>query len=126
MKNLFYEGGPLFMGMLTVVLIILIAWTVYHFLPVILKKEVDSVKLKSRLKHIKTIGTFALITGILGQLIGLISAFDAVEAAGGVSQAMLMGGLKVSMITTIYGVFIFMISLILWFIVDNIIPKKSE
>lgn len=126
MKNLFYEGGPLFMGMLTVVLIILIAWVAYHFLPVLFKKEADSVKSKSHLKHIKTIGTFALITGILGQLIGLISAFDAVEAAGGVPMAMLMGGLKVSTIPTVYGIFIYMISLILWFVVDVIITKTTE
>ncbi len=126
MKNLFFEGGPLFMGILTVVLIIMVAWAVYHFLPVLLKKEADLVKSKSRLKHIKTIGTFALITGILGQLIGLISAFDAIEQAGGVQQGILAGGLKVSTIPTIYGIFIFMISLILWFVVDIIITKTTE
>ena len=114
------------MGILTVVLIIMVAWAVYHFLPVLLRKEADSVKSKSRLKHIKTIGTFALITGILGQLIGLISAFDAIEQAGGVQQGILAGGLKVSTIPTIYGILIYMISLMLWFVVDNIITKSSE
>jgi biopolymer transport protein ExbB/TolQ len=126
MKNLFFEGGPLFMGILTVVLIIMVAWAVYHFLPVLLKKEADSVKSKSRLKHIKTIGTFALITGILGQLIGLISAFDAIEQAGGVQQGLLAGGLKVSTIPTIYGILIYMISLMVWFVVDNILTKSTE
>jgi biopolymer transport protein ExbB/TolQ len=114
------------MGILTGVLIILVAWTIYHFLPVLLQKKMNPEKSRSRLKHIKTIGTFGLITGITGQLIGLISAFDAVEAAGGVPPALLMGGLKVSMITTLYGIFIFMFSLILWFVVDSIITKKTE
>ena len=126
MKNLFFEGGPLFMGILTVVLIILIAWVAYHFLPALFKKEADSVKSKSRLKHIKTIGTFALITGILGQLIGLISAFDAIEQAGGAQGGILAGGRKVSTIPTVYGILIFMISLILWFISDFIVTTKSE
>lgn len=126
MKNLFYEGGPQFMSILTVILIIMVAWCVYHFLPVLLKQEKDLVKSKSRLKHIKTIGTFALITGILGQLMGLIGAFDAIELAGGVAQGLLAGGLKVSTIPTIYGILIYMISLILWFVVDNMITKKTE
>ena len=126
MKSLFYEGGPLFMGILTIVLIVMVAWTIYHILPVLLNKEVHFVKKASKLKHIKTIGTFALITGILGQLIGLISAFDAIEQAGGVHGGLLAGGLKVSTIPTVYGILIFMISLILWFAVDNIITKATE
>jgi biopolymer transport protein ExbB/TolQ len=91
-----------------------------------LKKKEDLVKSKSRLKHIKTIGTFALITGILGQLIGLIGAFDAIELAGEVQQGILAGGLKVSTIPSIYGILIYMISLIMWFVVDIIIIKKTE
>ncbi len=107
-------------------LILLIAWTAYHSMPVILKKEFDYAKLKSRLKHIKTIGTFALVTGILGQLIGFYGAFEAIETAGDISPSLLMGGLKVSMITTLYGFFIYLFSLLVWFIMDLIIPKKSE
>ena len=126
MKNLFYEGGPLFMGILSVILILMTAWAIYHFLPVLLKKETNVTKTRLRLKHIKTIGTFGLVTGILGQLVGLTAAFDAVEQAGNVAPAVLMGGLKVSMIVTIYGVLIYLISLILWFVFDFILTKKSE
>ena len=126
MKNLFYMGGPLFMGILTAILIIMVAWTVYHLIPVISQKEVNISKSKSKLKHIKTIGTFGLVTGILGQLIGLYQAFDVLEKMGNVSQSLLAGGLKVSMITNLYGIFIFLFSLILWFISDFIITKKSE
>lgn len=126
MKNLFYMGGPLFMGILTAILIIMVAWTVYHLIPVISQKEVNISKSKSKLKHIKTIGTFGLVTGILGQLIGLYQAFDVLEKMGNVSQSLLAGGLKVSMITNLYGIFIFLFSLILWFISDFIISKKSE
>ncbi len=124
MKNLFYEGGPLFMGILTVILILMAAWAIYHFLPVLLKKEINVSKTRLRLKHIKTIGTFGLVTGILGQFVGLTAAFDAIQQAGNVAPAILMGGLKVTMITPIYGILIFLISLILWFISDFILSKK--
>ena len=126
MKQLFYEGGPMFMGILTALLIIMVAWGIFHFLPVLIKKEYNLAKTKSLLKHIKTIGTFALVTGILGQLIGLYNAFSVVEQMGGVSPAMLMGGLRVSMITTFYGIFIFLVSLLLWFILDYIATRKSQ
>ena len=126
MKDLFYMGGPLFMGLLTGLLILLVAWSLYHFLPVVVKKSVEVSKSRSKLKHIKTIGAFALVTGILAQLIGLYSAFAAIEEMGGVSPAMLMGGLKVSMITTFYGIVIYLLSLLLWFVFDFIVSKKSD
>ena len=124
--KLFYEGGPLFMGILTFVLIAMVAWAIYHFLPVLLKKDVNPAKTRSKLKHIKTIGSFGMVTGILGQLIGLISAFDVIEREGNISQSLLAGGLKVSTIPTVYGLLIFLFSLLIWFILDNVVTKKSE
>jgi hypothetical protein len=126
MKNLFYMGGPLFMGILTAILIILVAWAVYHLLPVLTGKEINLSNSKSKLNHIKTIGTFALIFGILGQLIGLYQAFSILEEMGNISQSLLAGGLKVSMIPTLYGIVIFILSLLLWFISDFIVTKKTE
>lgn len=93
MLDYFYMGGPLFMGMLTLILIALVVAAV-------LKKDV------------KEIGLLALALGILGQLIGLMGAFEGIEAMGGVSQSILVGGLKVSSITSIYGLLIYIVSLI--------------
>lgn len=114
------------MGVLTAVLIIMVAWAVYHFLPVLLKKDLNIEKTRARLKHIKTIGSFALVTGILGQLIGLYMAFSAIEQAGDISPSLMMGGLKVSMITTLYGILIFLLSLLLWLVLDLVATQKSE
>ena len=60
---------------------------------------------------LKEFGLAALAFGFLGQLIGLLGAFEAIEAAGGVSQSILAGGLKVSSITSIYGLMIYCTSL---------------
>ena len=92
--NYFYMGGPLFMGMLTLIFIALIVAAVLK-------------------KGVKEIGLLALAMGFLGQLIGLMGAFEGIEAMGGVSQSMLAGGLKVSSITSIYGLLIYIISLII-------------
>ena len=93
MLDYFYMGGPLFMGMLTLIFIALIVTAVLK-------------------KGVKEIGLLALAMGFLGQLIGLMGAFEGIEAMGGVSQSMLAGGLKVSSITSIYGLLIYIISLI--------------
>ena len=114
------------MGILTIVLIVMTAWAVYHFLPVLLKKEVAAVKTRAQLKHIRTIGSFALIFGVFSQLIGLYQAFDVIEEMNGISTALLMGGLKVSMIPTFYGIVIFMLSLILWIILDYVASQKVD
>ncbi|WP_167618304.1 MotA/TolQ/ExbB proton channel family protein [Maribellus sediminis] len=126
MRNLFYEGGPLFMGIVTAVFIIMVVWAIFHFLPVLTKKEFDPVKTADRLKHIKTIGTLAMVLGILGQLIGLMSAFDVIERVGDISPSLVAGGLKVSTIPTVYGILVFIISLIIWIILDYIVSKKNS
>ena len=95
MLDLFYAGGTLFMTLLTILLIgvIVCFWKFPNW--------------------VKEIGLLALSIGILGQIIGLYGAFKAIELSGEVSQQIMVGGLKVSSITTIYGVLIYILSLIL-------------
>ncbi|HMC00228.1 MAG TPA: MotA/TolQ/ExbB proton channel family protein [Flavobacteriaceae bacterium] len=95
MIDLFYEGGPLFMVILTILLLGVI---------------VSFWKFK---EWIKEIGLLALSIGILGQIIGLYGVFKGIEQMGQVSQEMMVGGLKVSSISTIYGLIIYIISIIL-------------
>ena len=94
MIDLFMMGGPLFMGILTVVFLLMIVAGV-------------------RNSGEKELGLLALAVGFLGQLIGLFGAFEGIEQMGGVSQAMLAGGLKVSSITSIYGLLIYIVSLLI-------------
>jgi len=58
------------------------------------------------------------VVGILGQLLGLYQAFSVIEAAGAISSAILAGGLKVSMIPTLYGIVIFLLSYVIWLGLD--------
>ncbi|WP_370089559.1 MotA/TolQ/ExbB proton channel family protein [Ekhidna sp.] len=108
MIELFHMGGMLFMSILTIELL-----AVGFFVMRCLKKS-DSFE--GDLKLVKSTGLLAAITGILGQLIGLFSAFEAIQQMGSVSPAMLAGGIKVSMITTIYGVIIYLLSIVLYLI----------
>ncbi len=97
------EGGPYFMYPALLILIVIIILIVKGFLN--LKKE-DS----RTISLISSIGLFALIWGIFGQLLGLFQAFDYIQVSGEVPATVLAGGIKVSMISTIFGVIIFLIS----------------
>jgi len=71
----------------------------------------STLKFKSSLSLVKQAGLFSAVMGLLGQMIGLYNALKAIEEMGNVSQSMLVGGLRVSSITTIYGLIVFAIAL---------------
>ncbi len=125
MKDIFHMGGPLFMGILTILFVLMLAYSVISLISIITKGDDDPLKVRSRLPHIKAIGLFALITGILGQLIGLYEAFAAIERAMDISPSIMAGGLKISMITTLYGILIYLISILIWIILDLWASKKG-
>ena len=94
------------MSILTILLIGVLGATVLYWT----KKEASS----KDLNLIKSVGLLAVVVGVLGQMIGLFSAFEAIEQMGSVSPQMLAGGLKVSSITTIYGLIIYTVSILLF------------
>ena len=111
-------GGSLFMSILTILLVIIVAVSVYFAISIANGKAKDKANFKHLLKYVKSLGLFTMITGILGQLIGLFSAFTAIEAAMDISPSIIAGGLKISLITTLTGIVIYLISIAIWFVLD--------
>jgi len=97
------EGGPFFMYPILIILIIIIILTVKG----ILQREKDNSK---TIALLSSIGFFVVAWGVLGQTIGLIGAFDSIQAVGDISMEVLAGGLKVSLLTTLFGVVTFLFS----------------
>jgi biopolymer transport protein ExbB/TolQ len=60
------------------------------------------------------IGIFSFFFGILGQALGLLEALQVIEQLGPISPSLVAGGVKVSMITTVYGLLIFLVSFVAW------------
>ncbi len=126
MTNLFYEGGPFFMGILTLILLVVIVMGVTNAIVILKNSSGSDDRINQRLALIKSVGLFGLVFGVLGQLIGLYSAFVRIQAMGNVSPAILAGGIKVSMITTIYGVIIFLIAYLVWFGLAALLEKTKD
>lgn len=118
--DLFYMGGPLFMGIVTVWTITMLVFTVHKIIRIFVQHNYT----KAGLDMILLFGSLALVTGILGQAIGLFMAFNAIEAAGDISPALIAGGFKVSMIAPLYGFFAFIFSLFFWGILREFTIRK--
>ena len=125
MLDLFNMGGP-FMGILTIIFLIILATSVYRGVQISKGDIVHETIFRYQLACIKSIGVFALVVGILGQLLGLYDAFSVIEQMGDVTPALLAGGLKVSMITTLYGILIFLVSYLIWFALDYMAKSKES
>ena len=95
MINLFFEGGILFMSVISFFLIM------------------TGVSFYTHSEKLKTYGNLGLVSGLLGSLIGLYSAFNFIQLAGNVSPAVLAGGLRVALICSIYGIIVYVISRLL-------------
>ena len=103
--NFFYEGGLAFMSILTVMLVAIFfaAWKAPRW--------------------VKEIGLFALLFGFLGTILGLLQVLDVMgstaasaEGTFGVFESIplsvFFGGLKVTLNTSIYGICIYLVSLV--------------
>ena len=47
--------------------------------------------------------------GFMGTVIGMINAFDKIEAAGDMQPSLVAGGIKIALLTTVFGLVVAMI-----------------
>lgn len=58
--------------------------------------------------------------GFLGTVIGMVAAFDAIEAAGDISPSLVAGGIKIALLTTVFGL---IVAIILQFFYNYAVSK---
>jgi biopolymer transport protein ExbB/TolQ len=97
---------------------------VVFFITVSFRKINNSEQTLRKINTVKSLGIFALIIGILGQLIGLFSAFRAIRFGEvEASPEIFAEGFKISMIPIVYGILIFTFSIILWFLLKRVLKS---
>ncbi len=104
--NRFMEGGALFMSLILICLLISIYFIVKSILNIKTNIEIS----KKMLKHISDSGTLGLALGVMGAFLGLITAFDVLEASGEAEPSIVAGGLKVALLSPLFGLFTFSVS----------------
>jgi hypothetical protein len=115
MLELFFEGGWLFMSLVTMMALAILFFAAKGVSALLGN---DTNFQQGSLYYIRFFGMLALVIGIFGQLIGLYEALVAISIAGDVTQEMLAVGIRVSSITTLYGFLVFIIAHLIWFALD--------
>ena len=97
-----HEGGPVFMYPLLLILILTLVLIAKAFLN---KGDVEKI-----IRLISSISLFAIVFGFLGQIVGLIGAFDSLQRTGGnVDPSVFAGGLEISLLVPAFGMSVFLI-----------------
>jgi len=68
--------------------------------------SIEMGKLEKRLVWISLFISIAPMLGFMGTVIGMINAFDAIEAAGDISPTLVASGIKTALLTTVAGLIV--------------------
>tara|TARA_R110002012_G_scaffold319023_1_gene538484 strand:+ start:31192 stop:31575 length:384 start_codon:yes stop_codon:yes gene_type:complete len=104
--NPFSEGGPIMMSLITICLIASIVFLIKGFSSL----KSNTIQSKKMLQLAADSSLLGLVIGFLASIIGLITAFDSVQAMGDADPSVFAGGLKVSLLTAGYGLLTFIIA----------------
>ncbi|MDD2345353.1 MAG: MotA/TolQ/ExbB proton channel family protein, partial [Bacteroidales bacterium] len=63
-------------------------------------------RLETNLIWISLFMALAPMLGFTGTVVGMIQAFDSIEAAGDISPTVVAGGMKVALLTTVFGLIV--------------------
>lgn len=63
-------------------------------------------RLENNLSWISLFIALAPMLGFLGTVVGMVQAFDSIEAAGDISPTVVAGGMKVALLTTVFGLIV--------------------
>lgn len=92
--------------------------------------SVENGKLERNISWISLFIALAPMLGFMGTVIGMIGAFDAIEAAGDISPSLVAGGIKVALLTTVFGLIVAMILQVFYNLIiammDNIVNKMED
>jgi biopolymer transport protein ExbB/TolQ len=102
----FFEGGPFMMTLILICLLLSIFFLIKGFKTL----NKDNTISKKMLKLAVDSSLLGLVIGFFASIIGLITAFDSVEAMGNPDPSVFAGGLKVSLLTATFGLFTFIIA----------------
>ncbi|MCB0462859.1 MAG: MotA/TolQ/ExbB proton channel family protein [Flavobacteriaceae bacterium] len=104
--NIFTDGGTLMMSLILLCLLLSIFFLIKGFMSV----KSNAANSKKMLKLAVDSSLLGLVIGFFASILGLISAFDSVEAMGNPDPSVFAGGLKVSLLTATFGLFTFIIA----------------
>ena len=124
MKEFLATGGPL-MSIILILGIIILVISILATARRIMQQEYSQLDEKLMLS-IKYLGGIAGLAGLFFQTIGLYDAFQAIQAADDISAIVVIRGVFVSFYTTMFGLGVFFVSMIIWYILKVTAENKAK
>ena len=112
-----YKMGGSGMNLISILAIVALVITILKVVQLIVKKTTDL----KYLDFIRMSGSLALALGFLLQIIGITQALEAIREAADISPAIVMQGVLVSFYAPIWGMIVFIFSLLLWYVLKEVI-----
>jgi biopolymer transport protein ExbB/TolQ len=117
MKEFLVTGGPWGMSFILILGIIILTISIITALRRILRQKF-SVLDERLMLSIKYLGGIAFLSGLFCQTLGLYLAYQAIVEAADVSPMLVMQGVFISFYTTFFGLGVFLVSLIIWYLLN--------
>jgi hypothetical protein len=96
-------------------LLVVLALSVWSAMRLFGRSPSPDLRTKTWIDAILFWGGFAMVAGVLGTLVGIVVAAQAIELAREVSTSLVWGGVRVSMLTSVSGAVILGLAALLWF-----------
>ncbi|MBN1478863.1 hypothetical protein EH223_14370 [candidate division KSB1 bacterium] len=122
----YFQAGGAFMWLLLVILIIIIVLAVARGIQLFSSKEKSRVKLEHGINAILFWGAYSVVVGFFAHFLGVMYAMEAIKRANDISPAIVAGGYSVSLLTILFGLIIFMIAAIIWFVYRTILLRRDS
>ncbi len=117
MLTLFREGGvmmyPLLILALTVVVLTVRGWMRVG------RADAPDAVLETGVDAVVFWGAWSVVLGLLGTIVGIYFAAGAIATAPAISPQVIWGGIRVALITLIFGLLVFAVSAVAWFVLRS-------
>jgi len=114
MVRYFFEGGKWFMGTLSILFLVILSLSVIAGTLAIKSTSGYAYKITNFIGYIRSVALFALVFGVFSQILGLVDIFDYLANKNSeIAPAILAKGIKITCWTTIYGIIIYMVSILI-------------
>lgn len=125
MKEFIVTGNFLRMSIILILGISIISISILAIARRIMHLEYTRLDEKLMLS-IKYLGGIAGLAGLFFQTVGLYLAFQAIQAASDISAIIVMKGVFLSFYTTLFGLGVFLVSMIIWYVLKVTAENRAK
>ena len=112
----FFMSGGVVMWLLLLIAVIIVILSIKKGIDLFSGKELPKAKLETGINAIAFWGGLSFVLGLIFHFWGIAAAMVAISQANDISPAIVAMGYRDALVSVISGLFIFIISLLIWFV----------